>query len=170
MAFDGKPELGFVITGKIKRDFIDITSLLNACGVAVSVESYEPEINDAYFEQNKVSDGSLLGVHKPSHYHEKIENAACDGSVIALDALSLSRAISECKGAKARKRRIIASNVVSLTIGALLSVAIALVISLKGGTGVLEAIAKHPSIALYTSVILSAVPAIINAVKEYIRK
>ena len=143
---------------------------MNACSIAVSVESYEPEVNDTYFEQNKISDGSLLGVHKPSHYHEKIENAACDGSVIALDAVSLARAISECRGSKTRKKRIIGANIISLIIGILLSVAIAFVIGLDSSAGLLATLSAHPSIALYISVILCSVPAIINAVKEYIRK
>ncbi|MBE6584194.1 MAG: hypothetical protein E7649_04310 [Ruminococcaceae bacterium] len=170
MAFDGKPQLGFVLTSRIKSDFASITSILNACRIAISVESYEPEINDTYFDQNKPSEYSLINVHKPAKHQAKAIDVSCDSTLIARDALSLSKAVSECRNEPARKKRVKKSNILSFVVGATLSVCIAIIMSIDTPIKLLDFLREHPSFALYASVILSAIPSVINAIKEYLRK
>ena len=169
MAFDGKPQVGFVLTGRIKPDFSQTTSILNACRVAISVESYEPWVNDMFFERNKTAEHYILGVHKPSKYQAKAnDETICGGTLIAKDTLSLSRAISECKKEPMRKKSIKHANLISILMGITASAAIALIMCIDTPIKALDFMRTHPVFLLYTAVILCAIPAIINSVKEYL--
>ena len=170
MAFDGKPQLGFVLTIRTKPDFAKIVSILADSGITMAVESYEPEVNDLYFEQNKTSDYSVLSVHKPLRYQKKTDSAVCDGSLIAKDALALSKAISSSKNQPARKQRVKHTNILSFAIGAAFAAVMALIMCIDSSSGFILALQEHPYFALAITVILSAVPATINAVKEHLRK
>lgn len=170
MAFDGKPQLGFVLTQKIKPDFARAVAILSDSGINIEIESYEPEVNDVYFDQNKTSDYSVITVHKPSRYQEKTNDASCDGAIIAKDALSLSKAISNAKGEPARKKRIKRTNLISFLIGGVLAVLIALILCLDTPIALFDALREHPFIALYVALILTTIPATINVIKEYIKK
>jgi hypothetical protein len=55
-------------------------------------------------------------------------------------------------------------------IGGFFAVAIAALMCIDTPIGVFDALRAHPYIALAIAVILSAIPAIINSVKEYLRK
>ena len=170
MAFDGKPQLGFVLTQKVKTDFSKIISILADSGIAMAIESYEPEVNDLYFEQNKTSDYSVITVHKPTRYQKKTHDAVCDGTLIAKDTLSLASAISKCKSEPARKQRIRHANLISFIIGGALSSFIALIMCFNIPIGIFDSLREHPYIAFLVSIVLSAIPAVINTVKEHLRK
>ncbi len=168
MAFDGKPQLGFVLTERIKSEFSKIAAILNACQISICIESYEPEVNDMYFDQNKVSD--LISVYKPSKHQNKAINSISDSTIMAKDALSLTRAIAECKNLPLRTKRIKHSNILCILIGALMSVLIALIVCVDLPFGFINIFLEHPTVTLYIAMILSAIPAIINTIKERSRK
>ncbi len=170
MAFDGKPQLGFVLTGRILPDFSKLLPLLSSNRIAVSVESYEPEVNDLYFEQNKSSDFSMLSVHKPIRFLARNKDVACDTNLVAKDALSISYAITECKNEPRRKKSIKKSNLISFIIGMALAAAIAATLCIDAYYDFLSILGQHPFITVSIASVLSAIPAIINAAKEYFRK
>lgn len=170
MAFDGKPQLGFVLTQRIKPDFSKAVAILASAGIAMAIEGYEPEVNDVFFEQNKASDYSVISVHKIQKFQRKTDNAACDGTLIAKDALSLSKAISKSKNEPARKQRIKRANLLSFIMGGSLSVLIAVIMCSESSIGFLETLREYPYIAFAVAIVISAIPAIINTVKEYLRK
>lgn len=170
MAFDGKPQLGFVLTQKIKPDFAKISSILADCRIAITVESYEPEVNELYFEQNKSSDYSVLSIHRPSRYQKKTSDAVCDGALVASDALSLSKAIAKCKNEPTRKKKIRRANLISFMIGGLFAALMALIMCIDSSKGILSTLSSHPYLAFSIAIIAGTIPGIINAVKEYLRK
>lgn len=170
MAFDGKPQLGFVLTQKIKSDFAKIASILADSRIAMTVESYEPEVNELYFEQNKSSDYSVINIHKPPRYQRKTSDAVCDGTLIAQNALSLSKAISKCTNEPARKKNINRANLISFMIGGVCAALMAVIMCIDNSKGVLGILNSHPYIAFSIAIIVGTIPAIINAIKEYTRK
>ena len=128
------------------------------------------ERNDMYFEQNKTSDFSMLSVHKPARFTARLQENACDTSIIATDALSLSTAITECRNEPRRKKRIKKANLASFVIGIALSLVIAATLCIDAYTDFLSIFGQHPFILMSIAHVLSAIPAIINATKEYFRK
>ena len=94
----------------------------------------------------------------------------CDGALIATDALSLAKAISKSKHEPARKLHVKSANFFSLIIGGALAILISLLMCFGSGIIAFSFLREHPYIALAVSIVLTSVPAIINAVKEHIRK
>ena len=94
MAFDGIPKLGFIINSKIKPDFTRITERLDKDSIKVLVETYEPQINDLYFEQNRSQNSAIIGVFKPPEFESSECKQICDGGIIsANDSFSVAEAV-----------------------------------------------------------------------------
>jgi hypothetical protein len=93
MAFDGVPRLGFIINGAVKKKFIRVSDLIMASGIRTAVKTYEPQINDMFFEQNKGRSSVNVNVIKPQNYEEIHSIDICDGNIISTDALDLAEAI-----------------------------------------------------------------------------
>ena len=96
MAFDGVPKLGFIINSRISPKFMSISESLIKSGLKVCIQSYEPQINDLYFEQNKGQFMSSVNVIKPDHYESSETSDMCDGCVVsATDGFELAQLIAE---------------------------------------------------------------------------
>jgi hypothetical protein len=91
VAFDGVPRVGFIATGKVRASFLDTLGRLHRNGIRTAVRTYEPEINDSYFEANNVS--IPLSVIKPSMYECMAVSEAVDSGVVAKSSADMCRAI-----------------------------------------------------------------------------
>ncbi len=85
IAIDGVPRLGYVISSKIRDDFIALMKELDKNGIKTAVASYDPSINDYYFEQNKVSGISAINVYKPDYFYNKQADLIADGGIFAVN-------------------------------------------------------------------------------------
>ncbi len=94
MAFDGVPKLGFILNSKIKKSFIKISELLDAESIKPMLETYEPQINDVYFEQNKPHTMPAISVSKLSSYEPIADNTITNSYVFSSkDRTSVAHAI-----------------------------------------------------------------------------
>ena len=113
---------------------------------------------------------SVINIHKPPRYQRKTSDAVCDGTLIAQNALSLSKAISKCTNEPARKKNINRANLISFMIGGVCAALMAVIMCIDNSKGVLGILNSHPYIAFSIAIIVGTIPAIINAIKEYTRK
>jgi hypothetical protein len=104
MAFDGIPKLGFIVNSRIKSKFIRTANMLSADGIRLMVETYEPQINTLYYEQNKGDCNANISVVKPDNYENTESVPMCDGCIISgSDSLNLAQAISISKEIRKQK-------------------------------------------------------------------
>lgn len=138
MAFDGIPKLGFIVNSKIKADFLSAAERLTKSGVQVSIRSYEPHVNNLYFDQNKGSTILAANVKKSDEYEESGPIDICDGCVISSSgAIGIANAVLESSHIAKRCRFNNSLNVMIIALNILLSVAMALFV-----------LADHSSISL----------------------
>ena len=102
MAFDGVPKLGFIINSRIKPDFLKMSDALIKSGIRICVQSYEPHINDLYFEQNKGSVASSISVIKNENYESSDAHDLSDGCVVSASG-GIELAYTIAKSAKIAK-------------------------------------------------------------------
>ena len=94
MAFDGAPKLGFIINSKINSDFMNIVSELNKVNVRSMVETFEPQINDIYFEQNIGNNTSGIGVLKQSDFESAMPGDICSSGIVSAESsMSIAKAV-----------------------------------------------------------------------------
>lgn len=91
LAFDGVPKIGFIVTSKIKRSFMETVELLDGNKIRAVVQSYEPEINEYYFDANNVHD--LLAVHKPEVYERVNTAVITDSGIISKTPKDLCKTV-----------------------------------------------------------------------------
>jgi hypothetical protein len=98
VAYDGIPKLGFIVNSKIKNDFSSIADLMEENDIHIFVETYEPQINDVYFEQNKTASLANVNVIKPNTFENDGENQSGNGGLIsAKSSMDLAKTICACK-------------------------------------------------------------------------
>ena len=85
IAIDGVPRLGYIIHSKISDEFAALASELHKNGIKVAVESYDPTVNDYYFEQNKINGVSAITSYKPERFYDRRADSIADGGIFALD-------------------------------------------------------------------------------------
>lgn len=95
VAFDGVPRVGYIVTGKVKKSFVDTLGRLNCNGIKTIVRTYEPEINDSYFETNNIT--TPLTVKKTVLYENCAVSEATDSGVVATTSDDLCRVIIYAK-------------------------------------------------------------------------
>ena len=96
MAFDGVPKLGFIINSRITPKFMIMSESLIKSGIKICVQSYEPHINNLYFEQNKGQFMSSVNVIKPENYESRDTRDMCDGCVVSSsDSFELAQMIAQ---------------------------------------------------------------------------
>ena len=171
MALDGVPKLGFIVNSRIKPNFLKLSERLVKSGVRVSVKTYEPHINDLYFEQNKGNSISIVSVNKSDEYEDPRPIGICDGCVISSsDAVELADAILQsdriakrCKLNRVINVMIAVANIVF---------AIALVVFSLGEfahSDFLLALRSHIEIVFLGLIAASFIPALIEMI-DIIRK
>jgi len=166
MAFDGVPKLGFIINSKIKSKFADVSSLLETNGIRILVESYEPHINDVFFEQNKSENSSSVAVIRPDEYELSKKRYICDGEIISSrDSLSVAKAISLSRkilGTRKKNQRMHLALVVA---GFILSCLLTLLINLTDSFAAFEWLRSHITLVFNIFMLWGLVPGVISLMK-----
>lgn len=83
IAIDGVPRLGYVIHSKISDAFAALVVELDKYGVRSAVASYDPTVNDYYFEQNKIYGVANISAYKPEHFYNRQADAIADGGIFS---------------------------------------------------------------------------------------
>ena len=165
MAFDGIPKLGFIIGSRIAPEFIKAAHELELCGVKVFVESYEPHVNDLYFEQN-ADKGLAVGVFKPQTYDPYIYEDIGDGNVVcASDGFNLAKLISISKRIVRQRKICKFINYGLMSAGFVLSVLLAFAINSKSDSALFEFIKTHCSLIINLILLIGLVPGLIALLK-----
>ncbi len=166
MAFDGIPKLGFIINSRIKPKFLKMSDSLNKSGIKVRVQTYEPQINDLYYEQNKGRSVSSINVIKPERYESVERLDMCDGCVVSsADSTSLADAISSsseiARQIKINKR----INIATIVFGLLFACALILFVA-QGSfeLDLLAAIRSHLTSVFNALMLASLIPAAIEII------
>ena len=171
MAFDGIPKLGFIITSKIKPEFISIVSLLAKHNVEILVDTYEPQINDLYFEQNKIESTSSVSVAKSEIYESSNYKPVCDGQIIcASDSFSLARAIIQCKDIVQRRKRHRRVIYAIISLGFVVSCLLMLLLNVSEAYTLLGMLRTHISAVLNLALLMSLIPGTISVCRMIKRK
>ena len=83
IAIDGVPRLGYIINSKISDAFASLVLELDKHGIKSGISSYDPTVNDYYFEQNKIQGASTIVAYKPEHFYNKQEDYNADGGIFS---------------------------------------------------------------------------------------
>lgn len=166
MAFDGSPKLGFIINSSIKTNFLNTLQTLDKENIKVFVESYEPQINDLFFEQNKGDIKSQITVHKPTEYEDVHQRQICDSGIIsASDALSLANAITFSKSIIAQRTYVKRTHFILVICGFIVACLLTLLLSATDSTPILGFLKSHISVLFNLLMFTGLVPAFINLFK-----
>ena len=165
MAFNGVPKLGFIIGSRIAPEFIKAAHELELCGVKVFVESYEPHVNDLYFEQN-ADKGLAVGVFKPQTYDPYICEDIGNGNVVcASDGFNLAKLIPISKRIVRQRKICKFINYGLMSAGFVLSVLLAFAINSKSDSALFEFIKTHCSLIINLILLMGLVPGLIALLK-----
>ena len=165
MAFDGVPRLGFIINSAVKQSFINVAELIISSEKKIAVKTYEPQINDLYFEQSKAKYISGVTVIKPQTFETLHNLDMCDGDIVSTDAMSLAEAV--CSSAKISKFRSINKKInMLIVIGSiLLSAVLAVLLSLNFfNVDLFELFRSHITTVFNVLMLATLIPAIVEII------
>lgn len=171
MAFDGIPKLGFIITSKVKPEFINILSLLVKHNIEIFVDTYEPQINDLYFEQNKTEGTSSVSVAKSEKYEYSDFKPICDGQIICTsDSFSLAKAIVQCKEIVQRRKRHRRTIYVIIALGFAVSCLLMLLMNVGEASTFLGTLKTHAGIVLNLAMLTALIPGTVSVIRMIKKK
>ena len=158
VAFDGVPRIGYIITGSIKASFADTLRRLYRNDIKTVINCYEPEINENYFEMNKID--IPLTVKKPSIYENMSPSEASDSGVVASSCSNLCRMIiygsKIIKDRKQQKKH----KIIQIAVGLFVSACIAALCNIFAGITPMIGM-----LVFYIASVLVLVPSIIHIVR-----
>ena len=93
MAFDRIPKIGFIISSKVKDSFVSTLEILKNSGINVEVKTYEPQINEYFFESNNIE--IPISIIKPSNFELIAPSNVSDSNIVSIGLNELCRAL-EC--------------------------------------------------------------------------
>jgi hypothetical protein len=167
VAFDGQPQVAFIINSKIKSNFIDTVAKLNASDIRVLVSSYEPQINDLYFEQNKMDNCHMISTLKPTTYDSSECRRICDGAIIASDIDGIVSAIAESGTIVRDRKRAARINVAVMVVGFVWAFLLAFFMSVRIESPAVDLVRDHIVAIFYTLMVIGLIPAAIYTLKMY---
>ena len=168
MAFDGSPQLGFILHSQIKKDFWHTVELLNNENIRVFIDSYEPQINDQFFESNKDQASSDIKVHKPIEYENPLSRRICDGRIISTkDALSIAGAIPFSRKIIEQRKRTGRIHFTLVGCGILVACLLTLLLNVPNSMLILGFLKKHITFIFNLCMLGGAIPAIVTLNKLY---
>ena len=166
MAFDGSPKLGFIINSSIKDDFLKCVTSLEKENIKVFVESFEPQINDLFFEHNKGDSKVMINVHKPLEYEDSLQKEACDSSIISTsDAINLADAILQSRSITEQRARIKRTNFIVIVCGFLSAVLLSALLCVPDSVPFLGMLKSHTSLLFNILMVAGLIPAAVNLFK-----
>ncbi len=106
IAIDGVPRLGYIINSKVKEEFISLVTELDKHGIKSAVKSYDPTVNDYYFEQNKIYGVSTISSYKPDYFYSRDAQYMADGGIFSVgDSKKIIYPLIESKKMNALKKK-----------------------------------------------------------------
>ena len=168
MAFDKVPQIGFIVTSHVKKSFLKIITLLGSNGINIEVKSYEPEVNEYFFELN-VPDYPITTV-KPTNYENTDASDVSDCELISTNSLDMCRSIVYSKVIASDIRKEKAQRKLQSVIGFISSVALGVLLCLPSNIKLIAILQKYSPVLFYLISIAMVVPSIIHIVKVYKRK
>jgi hypothetical protein len=170
MAFDGVPKLGFIINSKINNDFVSIALALEKVHVRSKVATFEPQINDIYFEQNVGHNGSFVSVLKQSNYEPPRPDKICkSGIVSATNSISVANAILLSHEISAYRKHFRLINRLVMAGGLVVAVALSILYCLGSYYSVSPEILGYTVTAFYTAEFLGTIPCAIKLTSAHLK-
>ncbi|MBQ3011964.1 MAG: hypothetical protein IJD74_00320 [Clostridia bacterium] len=165
MAFDGIPKLGFILGSNVNSQFIHTAQELEQRGIKVFVESYEPYINDVYFEQNAGGNISV-GIFKPKDHKLRSCSDVSNSKVISNSGDFRLATIVRTSQEIVRQRTVCKYvNYGLMLIGLVLSCLLSIVINSAVDSTILNFIKIHSSLILNLGLLLGLVPTLVTLLK-----
>lgn len=168
LAFDGVPQIGFIITSKINPSFLETVELLEKNKIKIAINTYEPEINDFYFESNKVE--NALTVQKNDNYEHAEPSFITDSGIVAPDPHKLCGAIvysrEIMKDRKLSKKIRLIQTIVGIVIAALLVT----VSCIPSGSQFVTFVQSNSLLIFYAAAFLGMIPNVVQTVKLIMKK
>ncbi len=168
MAFDKVPQIGLIVTSKVKKSFLKTISLLSSNGINIEVKSYEPEVNEYFFELN-VPDCPITTV-KPLNYERADASDVSDCELVSTNSLDICRSIVYSKVVASDIRKAKAQRKTQSIIGFIASVALGLLLCLPSNIKLIGFLQKYSPVLFYAISIAMIIPSIIHIVKVLKRK
>ena len=168
MAFDKVPQIGFILTGKIQKSFLKILTLLSSSDINVEVKSYEPEVNEYFFEAN-LPEYSISTV-KPLNYENTDASAVSDCQLAASSALDICRSVIYSRVvakdiSKNQKQRKLSS-----IIGFGSSILLGVLLCLPSDIEIISTLQECSALLFYLAALAISIPNIIHLIKVLKRK
>ncbi len=168
MAFDRVPGIAFILSTKIKNSFAETIELLKQNRINVEVKSFEPEINDYFFELNGID--QPITVIKPSAFEKSGEFDISNSRIVSSSPIELCHAIVSSKITFEEKNKFRKRLVLQAMIGALVSVLIAIASCLPEEQTIVRHIQHFAPILVYCTSFLIFIPNIIHLSSIFKRK
>ncbi len=168
MAFDSIPRIGFILSSKIKKTFIDNVEYLCNNNINAEVRSYEPEINEYFFESNEIRQS--ITVEKPKVFESSEPSEVSDSNLVASNPYELCRAIVYSKRVsetKHKNKRII---IIQAVCGFMIACILSILQCLPLGLEVSKFLKLYSPIVLYCISVLMLIPNIIQIITTIKRK
>lgn len=163
VAFDGVPKIGFIINSSIKNTFADISAHLSNASIKVAVESYDPQVNNVYFEQNNSKSMPAIKVIKPLAFEASIDNRVSDSLVVSSsDSLSVAGSIALSREIISQKKTLKTFNLLISILGAILSVVLTVLCCLTYSQFDFSFVLNNLSVLFLTVFIIELIPSIVK--------
>jgi hypothetical protein len=168
MAFDRLPQIGFIVSSKVKKSFRKIITLLSSSDISIEVKSYEPEINESFFEVNLPE--CPISTVKPINYENTAASDVSDCELVSADPLNICRAVIYSK--------VIANDIakekrqckIQTIIGVAASIALSILLCLPSNIKLIKTLQAFSPILFYAIALVIIIPNIIHIVKVIKRK
>ena len=168
MAFDKVPQIGFIVTSKVKKSFLRIITLLSNSNIGIEVKSYEPEINEYFFEMN-LPDCQINTV-KPLNHENTKESDVSDCGLVSSSPMDICRAIVYSRVIASDIAKNKAQRKMQSIIGFIASVALGALLCLPSNIGIIGVLQSYAPALLYAIAIAIMIPNIIQIIKVLKRK
>ncbi len=166
MAFDGAPKLGFIVNSKVRADFADTLIGLSELNIRALVESYEPQINTSYFEQNLKQAAGVAAVCKPSSFESSRGFEVGDGGIVcSSNAQDAARAITLCRSIIDRRKQTRHTHLALVLCGALAAVLLAIFMCITPELALFTWIQAHISFLANLLMFIGLIPGVISLYK-----
>ena len=162
-AFDGIPQIAFIITSKVKHSFNECMTLLNSNDIRVAVKSYEPQVNESFFDAN-ISDGAVRVV-KTAAYERYADMNIAETSVISSSPVELCNAVLYSRTMLEDRRISRVNRVLKAVIGFIAVCLGCVFMCVEFDTEFFALLQQGISLIFYSAMILGLIPDIIQIVK-----
>ena len=166
--FDGVPQIAFIISSKIKPSFNDCLNLLQSNDIKLAVKSYEPEINETFFDAN-LADGAVR-VIKTVAYERYANTNMAETNVISSSPVDLCHAVIYTRTMMDDRRASNLDRTLKTVIGFVAVCLGCILMCVASDGGIVTVLQQGISLIFYIAMFLSLIPDVVRTVKMSKRK